>query len=148
MSHSNSRDVELSIMDIERRARYKTKIRYIVDSLRFVEQLIPNPDEIQTRALYYTLLTSIESSMDLIAMFTKDKGEVPKGDKSNIDMLESGNYIDSKLSTQLKKCNGLRNVLVHQYNGIDREIVLRSVSDVRNTLSLLIEIMEDFLDGS
>ncbi|MGY5875218.1 MAG: DUF86 domain-containing protein [Candidatus Thorarchaeota archaeon] len=135
-------------MDAQRRARYKTKIKYILESMRIIDQLIPEPDEIQTRALYYIIFTSIESTMDLVAMFIKDRGGIPKGDKSNIDFLEAESYIQPNISKHLKKCNGLRNVLVHQYNGIDREIILRSVSDVRTTMTQLVVMMEEYLDES
>lgn len=135
-------------MDQERRTRYVTKIEYIIDSMKIAEQLTNNPDTVQTKALYYCLLTSIESTMDLIAMLLKDKGTVAKGDKSNIEFLSSENHVSSELAAHLNKCKGLRNVLVHQYNGIDREIVLRSFDDIKNTLTSFIEIVEKVLNES
>ncbi|TFG26782.1 DUF86 domain-containing protein [Candidatus Thorarchaeota archaeon] len=111
-----------------------------------VDKLLPNPNEIETSALYYRLLTAIESVMDIIAMSIRDSGGIPKGDKSNIQHLLNEKRIEVSLSAHLLKCNGLRNVLVHQYNGIDREIVLRSVPDVRKSLTDLIDIIEEFLN--
>lgn len=133
-------------MDQERRTRYLTKIEYIIDSIDMAEQLIDNPDSVQTNALYYCLLTSIESTLDLIAMLLKDKGTVAKGDQSNIEFLSSENYVSSELAAHLNKCKGLRNVLVHQYNGIDRQIVLRSFNDVKKTLTSFIDILENIID--
>jgi len=86
--------------------------------------------------------------MDLIAMLLKDKGTVAKGDKSNIEFLSTENYVSSELAAHLHKCKGLRNVLVHQYNGIDRQIVLRSFNDVKNTLTSFIDILENIIDES
>ncbi|MHA1930362.1 MAG: DUF86 domain-containing protein [Candidatus Thorarchaeota archaeon] len=133
-------------MDLERRTRYLTKIEYVIDSLQLADQLTDNPDTVQTKALYYCLLTSIESTMDLIAMLLKDKGTIAKGDKSNIEYLNSENYVSSELAAHLNKCKGLRNVLVHQYNGIDRAIVLRSFDDIKNTLTGFVDILEKVLD--
>ena len=121
-------------------------IKYVTESLIIVDKLLPNPNEIETSALYYRLLTAIESIMDIIAMSIRDSGGIPKGDKSNIQYLLSEKRIEVDLSFHLLKCNGLRNVLVHQYNGIDREIVLRSVPDVRKSLTDLIDIIEEFLN--
>jgi uncharacterized protein YutE (UPF0331/DUF86 family) len=85
--------------------------------------------------------------MDIVAMYLKDKGKVAKGDKLNIKMLESLNIIDSELAIHLKKCNGLRNFLAHRYNGIDREIVLKSIPDVKKTMIRFITLMGEILDG-
>lgn len=135
-------------MKADRKARYKVKIKYVNDCLNIIDRLIPDPDDVQTMALYYALSTAIESIMDIIAMFIKDRGEIPKGDKYNIKYLEKENHIESELSSHLQKCNGLRNLLVHPYNGVDREIVLRSVSDVMKTLSQFIEQIEGYLNES
>ncbi len=139
-------EYELKKMDSERKSRYAEKMKYVIKSLIIVDNLLPNPNEIETSALYYRLLTAIESVMDLIAMFIRDRGGIPKGDKSNVLYLVKENHIESDHSLHLLKCNGLRNVLVHQYNGIDREIVLRSVPDVKNALSNLINKIEEFLN--
>ena len=135
-------------MDAERKARYKEKIKYVVYNLRIVKELVPDPNEIETLALYYALSTSIESVMDIIAMVVKNSGEVPKGDEYNINFIEKENFIESDTAIHLKKCNGLRNFLVHQYNGVDREIVLASVADVKKTLTQFIEIVEVYLNES
>ena len=135
-------------MDQIRKTRYKTKMRYIIDSLLLADNLIQNPNDVEERALYYCLFTSIESTMDLIAMLIKDRGNIPMGDNHNIDYLVKEGIASAELALHLKRCNGLRNVLVHQYNGIDREIVLDSFKDVKNTLMQMVRYMETYLDES
>ncbi|TFH01851.1 MAG: DUF86 domain-containing protein [Candidatus Thorarchaeota archaeon] len=135
-------------MDQLRKTRYKTKMRYVVDSLSIAESLIQNPTKVEERALYYCLFTSIESTMDLIAMLIKDKGNIPMGDNYNVEHLVSQGFVTEDLALHLKRCNGLRNVLVHQYNGIDREIVLDSFKDVKDALSQMVRHMEEYLDES
>ncbi|TFG33336.1 DUF86 domain-containing protein [Candidatus Thorarchaeota archaeon] len=100
-------------MDQIRKTRYKTKMRYVIDSFLLAENLIHNPDEIEERALYYCLFTAIESTMDLIAMLIKDKGNIPMGDEYNIEYLVKDGIASAELALHLKSCNCLRNVLVH-----------------------------------
>jgi uncharacterized protein YutE (UPF0331/DUF86 family) len=45
----------------------------------------------------------------------------------------------------LRKCNGLRNYLVHRYNKVDDKIALGSVNEVKETLYDFIEVVERFL---
>ncbi len=134
-------------MDQLRKSRYKTKMRYVLDSLSLAEGLLTDPDEVQEKALYYCLLTSIESVMDLIAMLIKDRGDIAKGNQYNIEYLEEKEFLTPKLANHLQRCNRLRNVLVHQYNGIDKEIVIESFVDVRQSLTETIGILEEYLDA-
>ncbi len=135
-------------MDESRKIRYKTKMRYVIDRLSLAEGLIVNPTETELMALYYSLLTSIESVMDMIAMMIKDLGEIGKGDRHNIELLRTKDHITEELSKDLMACNGLRNVLVHQYNGIDKTIVIESFANVKKALGGMIEIVERFIEES
>jgi uncharacterized protein YutE (UPF0331/DUF86 family) len=135
-------------VDQLRKTRYKTKIHYIVKNLLLAENLIQNPNEIEEKALYYCLLTSIESMMDLIAMLIKDLGNIPMGDDYNVEYLVKQGIVTEELAVHLKSCNGLRNVLVHQYNGINQEIVIDSFEDVKDTLAHMVRYMEEYLDES
>ena len=69
-------------------------------------------------------------------------------DYENIQNLEHKGIIEEKLADRLTRCNGLRNVLVHQYNGIDDERVLNSVKQVHSDLKAFIEIVEGHLGES
>ncbi|MBD3158377.1 MAG: DUF86 domain-containing protein [Candidatus Lokiarchaeota archaeon] len=48
---------------------------------------------------------------------------MPRGDYENIESLEAKSILNADLAERLAKCNGLRNVLVHQCNGIDENLV-------------------------
>jgi uncharacterized protein YutE (UPF0331/DUF86 family) len=135
-------------MDQLRKTRYKTKIHYIVSNLLLAENLTQNPNEIEEKALYYCLFTSIESTMDLIAMLIKDLGNIPMGDDYNIEYLVKQGIVTEELAAHLKRCNGLRNILVHQYNGINQEIVIDSFENVKDTLTQMVRYMEEYLDES
>lgn len=133
-------------MDKLRRSRYLDKTGYIIKSIPLAEKVLPQPNEIETNALYYLLLTSIESALDLVAMMVKDSSKIPKGDRHNIQLLKELGFINETTADELSLCNGLRNVLVHRYNGIDKLIVLESVPNVLTTLNEFLKDVEAYLD--
>ena len=57
-------------MDELRSKRYKDKIQHIFDYIQDLP-LIPK-NELEKRGIYYSLQTSIEATVDLIAMLVKD----------------------------------------------------------------------------
>lgn len=81
----------------------------------------------------------------MIAMLCKDLGIMPKGDYENIKSLYAKGKINENFADRLAKCNGLRNVLVHQYNGIDDELVITSIIQVHSDLKAFNEVVEDHL---
>lgn len=135
-------------MDPERRIRYKEKIAYIIESLEEAEQVMPNPSGIILKGVYFDLSTAIESAMDIIAMLCRDFGIIPRGDYENISALKERQFIDERLAESLTKCNGMRNFIVHQYNGINKKIVLESFSKVKQNLLELVKIIEEYFDAN
>ncbi len=128
---------------MERITRYRDKIDYIVDSL----ELIREPkNELELSGIFYRLHTSIEAAMDLTAMMVKDIGRKVEDDYLNIATLENSGIISRELAEQLRKCNGLRNYLVHRYNKVDEQIALDSIALVKKTLYEFIEVIEGFLN--
>ena len=131
--------------DNNRSIRYKTKISYILECLLEIEGALPAPSGIVLKGVFYDLSSAIEAAIDMVAMLCKDLGIVPKGDYENIQSLLDHGIIDDPLASSLAKCNGLRNFLVHQYNGVDDQIVLDSIPDVKDTLEKMIGIVEAYL---
>ena len=131
-----------------RSMRYKSKISYIMACLTEIEDALPNPSGIVLKGIFYNLSTAIESTMDMVAMLCKDLGIMPKGDYENIQSILDRGIIENELSQSLAKCNGLRNFLVHQYNGVDDTIVLSSIPNVKDALIQFIGILEEYLNES
>mgnify|MGYP000032265554 CR=1 FL=1 len=127
-----------------RLGRYREKIEYIIEALDQIPEKPASPIEVS--GVFYNLLTSIESAMGIAAMLVKDLGRRVEDDYSNIETLQELGVLDKKLSESLKRCNGLRNWLVHRYNGVDEELVLSSVGEVRDTLIKFIEKVEGVLN--
>ncbi len=127
-------------MDISRR------VRYILECLNEIRTSLSELSGIILKGIFYNLITSIETAMDIIAMLCKDLSHVPLGDYENIQCLKNQGVINENLAESLAKYNGLRNVLLHRYNGINSKIILDSISDVEKTLNDFIETLEAFLD--
>lgn len=131
-------------MQIERIERYRAKINYIVQNLENLPE--ERSSKITVDALYYEVFTAIEAAMDLVAMFLKDNGYIVTDDYANIDLLINNQEISVEIGNGLKECNGLRNILVHRYNGVDQQRVEDVIEHIKSILYLWIEIVEGMLN--
>ncbi|HUW91307.1 MAG TPA: DUF86 domain-containing protein [Candidatus Nanopelagicaceae bacterium] len=131
-------------MDELRNKRYRDKIQHIFD---YIQELPIEPkNELEKRGIFYSLQTSIEAMVDLIAMLVKDLGVQVKDDNINISEIIKIKKLNPELGEKLKKANGLRNIIVHRYNEIDEQIILDSVQEVKDLLINWIEIIEDCIN--
>ena len=131
-------------MDELRSKRYRDKIQHIFN---YIQELPLEPkNELEKRGIFYSLQTSIEAMVDLIAMLVKDLGIQVKDDSINISEIVKVRNIDFELGEKLKKANGLRNIIVHRYNEIDEQIILESVGEVKTLLLRWIEIIEECIN--
>ena len=131
-------------MDELRSKRYRDKIQHIFE---YIQELPLEPkNELEKRGIFYSLQTSIEAMVDLIAMLVKDLGIQVKDDNINISEIVKVRNLDFKLGEKLKKANGLRNIIVHRYNEIDEQIILESVEEVKDLLLRWIEIIEECIN--
>jgi len=131
-------------MDDLRLKRYYDKINYIIDNIKDLP--IEPKNEFEKRGIFYSLLTSIESMVDLVAMLVKDLGVQVKDDATNISKLIDKRKLDVELGKKLKKANGLRNILVHRYNKVDEQIILDSVEEIKLLLYQWLDIIEDVVN--
>jgi len=128
----------------DRILRFKAKIDFITSNLELIP--LEPKNELEKNGIFYSLLVSIDASMDLIAMYLKDNGIKVSDDYSNIDNLENAKLISNELSEKLRKCNGLRNYLVHRYNKVDDKIIFSSITEIKEVIYKLIRIIEEFLN--
>jgi len=131
-------------MDDLRLKRYKDKINYIIDKIKDLSR--ETKTELEKDGLFYALQTSIEAMMDIIAMLNKDLGIPVKDDAANISRIIEKEKLEPILGEDLKKANGLRNILVHRYNDFDEELIFNSVEDVKTLLFKWLDIVEGILD--
>jgi len=131
-------------MDELREKRYNDKINFIVSSMKLIDKDLEN--ELEKRGVYYSLQTSIESMIDLIAMIVKDVGIPVKDDENNILAVAKRYNIEQTLCDKLKKANGMRNILVHRYNTIEEELIFDSIDDLRTLLLKWVNLIEAILN--
>lgn len=130
--------------EIPRKKRYREKIDFIVEKI----ESFPKKDltSLEKDGIFYGLIVIIEAAFDMTAMILKDVGKKVEDNYTNISSLQEVRKIPENLGEKLKKCNELRNLLVHRYNAIDDEVALDSVEEVKNILYEFIEFVEGFLN--
>jgi len=126
-------------MEEERIKRYNDKLEYLnqtiknlndwtenLDSKEFIENL-----ELQKQyGIYHAFQIGIEIITDLISMIVKDVKLIPKDDYSNINIIKNKKIVNSDLAAKLREANGLRNRIVHDYNGLDNELAYNRLKNL------------------
>jgi len=87
----------------------------------------------------------VEASMDVLAMRLKDSEKLPMDDYTNIDRAYNSRIIDERIKYALEEANGLRNRLVHGYNGINETVALESMKSLFPLFEAYIERMRQWL---
>ena len=119
-------------MEEIRRKRYIEKINHIKNRASNAESWKEDllRDEKTRLACYKAMQEVIEGCMDILSMILKDEKEIPKDDYSNISLAEKKGLLKSGICNALRELNGLRNRLVHEYNGLDDRIALDSIDEL------------------
>lgn len=120
---------------MKRKDQYNRKLEFIIDKLSLLPENVEE-NIFYVDALFYRLQVSIDAAMDIIAMLCKDLGITVTDDYSNIDELEDLDLFKKELLRNLRRLNGVRNVLVHRYNKIDEDQI---ISEKENFVKILKE---------
>jgi len=139
-------------MEKERERRYRQKIDGLIDRLEFIEENFPASAEelkenrIIRKSLYKEFQEIVEIISDIAAMVTKDNKKTVEDDYSNIEKLCKALKLDKTLCSTLKRANGLRNVLIHEYNGINDDLAYESISEILPYLKLFANKIIEWLE--
>jgi uncharacterized protein YutE (UPF0331/DUF86 family) len=77
------------------------------------------------RIIERTLQMMIETWIDVAGYIIADQGfRVPKSYSDTFSVLHENSILDDRLHLSLKKMAQFRNIVVHQYDKIDSEIVI------------------------
>ncbi len=118
-------------MNKERLMRYKAKLNYLENTIGNLEEwtgdinheYFVNELNLQKKyGIYHAFQIAVEIITDITAMIVKDEKTMPKDDYSNISILVKKKIIDPLSGKNLKEANGLRNRIVHDYNGLNDSI--------------------------
>jgi uncharacterized protein YutE (UPF0331/DUF86 family) len=125
--------------------QYKRKFNFIIDKIMVLPENVK--EEVFLRdALFYRLQVSIDAAMDVIAMLSKDLGVTVKDDYSNIDELKSFNIFPKELLNDLTYLNRVRNTLVHKYNKIEDDQIIKEKDHYVDVLKLFVKLAEEIVN--
>ncbi|MBN1801550.1 MAG: DUF86 domain-containing protein [Candidatus Lokiarchaeota archaeon] len=97
-------------------------------------------------AIYHSIQLIIEVITDIIAMILKDLSLVVEDNYTNFEKLFKKKMISNDLFQGLKKLNGLRNRIVHDYNGIIDEVVWVSMEENNKYIDEFESIVKKWLE--
>lgn len=132
-------------MTMKRIDQYQRKLEFIIDKISTL------PDNVHENiflmdALFYRLQVSVDATMDLVAMLCKDLGITVRDDYSNIDELEDLDVFPKILLNELRRLNGIRNALVHRYNKIEEEQIIKDKDHFVDILKQYVKLVEKFIN--
>jgi len=130
---------------MNRKEQYNRKLDFILEKITHLPESLQE-NEFYMDALFYRLQISIDTAMDIIAMLCKDLGIAVKDDYSNMDELEKLNLFKSDLIKQMRRMNGLRNVLEHKYNKIEEDLVLEEKNNLVKNLKAFVKETEKIIN--
>lgn len=134
-------------MKVERLRRYREKSERIEWRIKEIGEwkkfaLKKEKDRLAT---YKAFQEVSEACMDIVAMMVKDIKKLPEDDYVNIEKLARENIIDEKLKEVLEEANGLRNRIVHEYNGLNNEIALGSMEHILPRIENFLKVVDLWL---
>ena len=128
-------------MDSLRIKRYKDKRDHLLERKSELEDWKEDSftDTKTMLACYKAFQEMVEAAMDILAMAVKDSNAVPKDDYSNCDFAYEKKILTKQLAEKLKEANGLRNRVIHAYNGLNKE-------RARDSFIALLPSFDDFIE--
>ncbi|MHA1311788.1 MAG: DUF86 domain-containing protein [Candidatus Helarchaeota archaeon] len=138
---------------LRRLQKYDRKINHFMNSFERImnwsgnfdiEILIEN--EIKRYAIYKLYQECIESIFDVVSMIVKDLKLRVEDDYSNLGQLGVNNILNEKEINILKRGNHLRNLIVHWYNKISEEEILKEIKSIIYNLNDIIIRFKKWID--
>jgi uncharacterized protein YutE (UPF0331/DUF86 family) len=126
----------------ERKDRYLSKMGFIIEKLYTLPDEIDSLEELEIDGVLYRVQTSIDATLDIVAMMVRDIGIEVEDDYENIEILKNKKVIDPNLADELKKLNGLRNAIAHKYENLNIELILNNLETVKEQLREFINSIE------
>ena len=142
---------ETTHMNEDRRLRYRDKLLWIHNRSSLIEtwtgekEMQDYPDQKTTLAIFQAFHEIAEAFMDLIAMMLRDMDIPARDDYSNIDKIS---LFSPEQKDILRGMNGLRNRIIHRYNGTDEHQALLGISEVLTEIPALTRACEEWLNTS
>lgn len=128
------------------------RIKHLEDNINYLEK-INNFDQktfSSTQDIYYrferALHLAVEAVLDLGNHLIADQNlETPDSNRDIFRILFENQIIDSELKESLIKMAGFRNILVHDYLDLDREleyeIIKNNIVDIKEFMKVVLEYL-------
>lgn len=123
----------------ERRQRYSDKLGTLNERTGNIEEWTSVGVEQVSQNLKDKLAVlkafqeAVEAAADVCAMYLSDAGMAVGDDSENISKA-AGKLFSKELEQDLIEANGLRNRAVHEYDGFDDEVGIKSAIDLNQSL--------------
>ena len=141
-------------MENSRIRRYLAKLELIEERLGDIEGWVKGlalkqfTEDKKTRlATYKAFQEAVEACADICAMMLKDSRLLVTDDYTNIEKLASKGIITTAIADALKEANGLRNRLIHEYNGLNTGIAFESLTSLIPKLRMFCKGVETWLNS-
>jgi uncharacterized protein YutE (UPF0331/DUF86 family) len=132
----------------------RTKIKEIRESLRLVEENLPDTFEEFSRlglvkdGIYKRLEFCIENIFDICAIINSDlELGIPRDDVDIIENLVKSEILSEEMKEKLKAMRGFRNIVVHRYGGVDDKIAFEILIENLPDFYVFIKRINDFLEN-
>jgi len=135
-------------MDEDRRLRYCDKIFWIQGRADLIQTWLKeydgdqNPDTKTILAVFKAFQEITEATMDCLSMYMRDNQVPARDDYSNIDRIDLFLPEQKQL---LREMNGLRNRIIHRYNGTDEILAIAGIEKSLPDILLLIQVIEEWI---
>ncbi|MHA1756966.1 MAG: DUF86 domain-containing protein [Promethearchaeota archaeon] len=139
----NKKRIERYIEKLEHFTKIKENLEKWTENLN-AESFIKT-DLKEQFAIYHAFQVIAEIITDLIAMMIKDLKIKPKDDNSNINYLKEQKFLSENLASRLQKINGLKNVLVYDYNSIDEYRAFKKIKENLQFINEFFEVIKEWL---
>lgn len=134
--------------------RYYDKLNHCKSSLNYLNEWIKNKEyyiniePMRKYAIYKVVTELVEALSDVIAMILKDLKHGPKEDFLNFEKASELDIIDMKQSEILIRSKGLRNRVVHDYNGLNDDTALLSIFDLLDPLGEICKVLQEWIENN
>ena len=111
-------------------------LRAITDDITLLEREAAAADPRRTDPMWlpgvkYTFVTAIEACLDVAQHLCASEGWGPPADNGDaIRLLGVHGVMDLHLADNMRRAVGFRDVLVHEYVGVDDAVVVRRLDDL------------------
>ena len=139
-------------MDKRRLRQYIRKIQLIKENINdialwsadyTIKEILQ--DKKTRYAIYKAYQEVVEAFMDLIAMVVKDLGLLPEDDFTNIQKVIERRILTDDLGNILELSNNTRNWIIHRYNKLNDEQILRRIFNTLKRFPEIIMAIEEWI---